>query len=72
MLATVGKHQDYEVAIEIELGRLEGSAMGSAVGLCKLWSKYHVLQREAIWGISGIWILLSMRLSDQNNYSRLK
>jgi len=28
MLATVDKHQDYEVAIEIELGRLEGSAMG--------------------------------------------
>jgi hypothetical protein len=28
MLATIDKHQDYEVAIKIELGRLEGSAMG--------------------------------------------
>jgi hypothetical protein len=50
MLATIDKHRDYEVAIKIELGRLEGSA----AGLCRLWLKDHVLQREAIWGISGI------------------
>jgi hypothetical protein len=53
MLATVDKHHDYEVAIEIELPRLEGSAMGSVVGQCKLWSKDHVLHREAISGDFG-------------------
>jgi hypothetical protein len=49
----LNRHQQYEVGTEIELGRLEGSAMGSAVRLCKIWSKYHVLQKEAISGDFG-------------------